>query len=173
PGVLVGGIGLLLEEPEYVGVAGAARLAGLPRRQLAQLVARDGQQPAAERAPGGVVLEVRRRPGDPLEHLLGEVGRVGILEPAAPAVRVAQRGVDLHELAPREAVLRVADAKQQARACGTRTAHDRSPTVGRAAGTPAARRPPRFRLTVATAGEQAIRKCPGPFRRVRAKPQAA
>jgi hypothetical protein len=63
-----------------------------------------------------------------VKYLLGQVGSAGVVKPVPPAAGVDQRGVGADEIAPREAVVRVADAKQRAGARRTRRAHDRSGT---------------------------------------------
>src|SRR5262249_42063165 len=106
----------------------------------------------------GVVLESCRRPGDAVKHLLGQVGRVGILQPAPPAVGVDQRGVDADELAPRQAILRIANAEKQTGTSRTGSAHDRSGSGRGAANPPPARRLDRCRSPKATVAGQATGK---------------
>src|SRR5262249_41608167 len=82
--------------------------------QAGQLVPRDAEQPAAERALPGVVVPAPRRRGDAHEHLLRQVGGVGVLQAAAPGEAVDQPAVPRDELPPGGAVRRVAQAGEQA-----------------------------------------------------------
>src|SRR5262249_30020496 len=122
--------GRLLVEGARVrqAVEGARVAAALPlppagREEGVQLVAGDRVQPAAGASAAPVVLQAASGPGNGAQNLLGEVGRVGVLEAALPPQLVHQWRVDLHELIPGVLVARVADADQKAGPGNRRIAH--------------------------------------------------
>src|SRR5262249_51565413 len=119
--------GQLLEPLLGVGVAGAAAGTTPGGEQVAQLVARHGEQPAAEGAAPGVVLEGANAPGDGQQYLLGQVGGVGVLQAVSAGEAEDQRRVQVHELRPRLVVLGVAQADEEAGAGGERVAHTAIP----------------------------------------------
>src|SRR5262249_2410079 len=90
------------------------------------LIARDGQQPATEGSTGRVVSESAARRRDRAEHLLNQVGGIGVLEPPAPPIRKNQRAVDINELGPGRTVRGVTQPAKQARAGCGRLDHDDS-----------------------------------------------
>jgi len=73
-------------------------------------------QPTAKPAGVGVVLKPRHAAGELPQHLLDDVGGIGILQAPPPGIAVHQRGVDLDELTPGSRVGQVADPQQQTRA---------------------------------------------------------
>src|SRR5262249_52799422 len=72
-----------------------------------------GEQPTAKRAKLGRVLQ----PADAAVHrpqnLLGKVGGIRVLKLMPPGVAINKRGVQVHELPPGVAVVRIAQANQQ------------------------------------------------------------
>ena len=97
----------------FVAAAAAdAVLAGL--EEVEDPVAGDGVEPAAEGAARGVVVEAGGGRGDAAEHVLHDVGGVGVLQAALAGEAVDDGGVELDELPPGVAVAAVADADEQA-----------------------------------------------------------
>ena len=97
-----------------VAVSAADRLGAAALKGAGDFLAGDGVEPAAERAETGVVVEPARRLSHGQEDFLRQVRRVGVLQTVAAGETVHQAAIQFHELPPGVAVLRVAQAGEQA-----------------------------------------------------------
>jgi hypothetical protein len=81
---------------------------------LKTFVPRDREQPAAKGALLAVVIEPADGRGNGAEHVLHEIGRVGVLQAALASEAVDDWAVESDELLPGGVIGAVADLHQQA-----------------------------------------------------------
>ena len=93
-----------------------------------------GEEPVAEAAAAGVVLEPADGAADGAEDVLGEVGGVGVLESVSAGESVDEGGVEFDELPPGVAVVRVAESVQEGRPGRRHVGHAALDGSGTAAG---------------------------------------
>ena len=93
-GVVVGQrVGYVVQAQQGVGAASGARLVRPPPEVIADLVACDGPQPAAEAVARTVAAEIGEMFGDGAEHVLENVGGIVGVQTTPPAPVVDQRRV--------------------------------------------------------------------------------
>src|SRR5262249_28035462 len=90
---------------------------------VGELAADDGEQPVAEGAAARVVLQPADGPGHSPQHVLAEVGGVGVLQPLLARVAVGQGRVQIDELTPGIPRPGVAQAQEEAGAGGGYLGH--------------------------------------------------
>ena len=115
PIVAVGGfVGLLVEQSVRRRIARTLRTDAAGREEVEDLVAGDREEPAAEGPLVAIVVESGDRRRDGPEHVLHQVGGVGVLQAAFASEAVHDGAVHPRELLPGGLVRAVAQLDQQA-----------------------------------------------------------
>jgi hypothetical protein len=84
------------------------------REKVEDFVPRDREQPAAERSLPAVVFPTADRVRHGTEHVLHQVGGVGVLQPALAGETIDHRAIERDEFVPRRGIGPVAKLHQQA-----------------------------------------------------------
>ena len=116
---------MLLESVLNARIAGADNASSPALEEVEHLVARDGEQPAAEGAAHRVVIEPAHRGRHGSQHVLHQVGGVRVLQAALAGETVNDGRVEARELSPRVSIAAVAQADQKV----TRRVMDRDAAV--------------------------------------------
>lgn len=81
-----------------IGVAGPLRLTAFATPPVHNRVIRDHAEPPLKRVSRRVAAKVADFPGDDLKHLLGDIGRIRLLQVATQAPADDERPVKLYQL---------------------------------------------------------------------------
>src|SRR5690606_33845081 len=89
------------------------RMPGLVE-EIDDLVPRDGIEPRAEAAALRIVDKLASGPDDAAQHVLRDVGRVGVLQTLSPRIAIDKRRVSIDKLCPRAGIGQIANLNEQA-----------------------------------------------------------